>query len=253
MRKINPVTLMAGALLLLALPSHAQWRTPWSYDGDRGPAHWAALDPDYALCGSGQAQSPIDIEATRKAGLPALRFAYRPGSLTIINNGYTALRVDYPSGSGDFLIVGGKSYELTQFHFHRPSEERIRGRAYDMVLHLMHRGIDGKVVGVAVMLEQGRANPAVGQLWKYMPESAGKDHLIPGVIFDPKRLIPPGTGYYSYEGSQTAPPCTEGVTWYVMKTPIEVSADQIAAFAKLYPHDVRPVQPPNGRIVEEGR
>lgn len=253
LRKTSILALTTGALLFAALPSHAQWRTPWSYDGDKGAAHWGALDPDYAVCENGKAQSPIAIDATRKAELPALRFAYKAGPLTIINNGYTAVRVDYPAGNGNFLIVGGKRYELTQFHFHRPSEEQIHGKTYAMVLHLMHRGDDGKVVGVAVMLKEGRANPTVDRLWKYMPESAGPDHLIPDVSIDPQTLVPAKTGYYTYEGSQTAPPCTEGVTWYVMKTPMEVSAGEIAAFAKLYPHDVRPVQPLNGRVVEESR
>lgn len=253
MRSFGLMTLIAGALALLALPSLAQWRTPWSYEGEKGPDHWGALDPDYAVCESGKAQSPIDITAARKADLPPLRFAYKPGPLTIINNGYTAVRVDYPSGNGNFLVVGGKRYELTQLHFHHPSEERIAGKAYDMVLHLMHRGEDGKIVGVAVLLRQGRANPAIDRLWKYMPRSAGKDHLIPRITIDPQNLVPSQTGYYTYEGSQTAPPCTEGVTWYVMKTPMELSADEIAQFAKLYPHDVRPVQKLNGRLVEESR
>jgi carbonic anhydrase len=75
--------------------------------------------------------------------------------------------------------------------------------------------------------------------------------LIPGVSIDPEKLVPAQTGYYTYEGSVTAPPCTEGVTWFVMKTPTEISADQIAKFAKLYPRDVRPVQPLNGRVVRE--
>jgi carbonic anhydrase len=163
------------------------------------------------------------------------------------------VRLDYPAGNGNFLMVGDKRYELTQFHFHRPSEEQINGKTYAMVLHLMHRGSDGKVVGVAVMLKEGHANPTIDRLWKYMPQSAGQDQLIPGVTIDPQTLVPAHTGYYSYEGSQTAPLCTEGVTWYVMKTPMEVSADEIAAFAKLYPHDVRPVQPLDGRVVEESR
>lgn len=250
----NPVlALITLGLVLAPLPSRAQWRTPWSYDGEKGPSHWGALDPDYALCNSGKAQSPVDIRNARKADLPALRFAYKPGPLTIINNGYTAVRVDYPPGNGNFLIVGGKRYELTQFHFHRPSEEKIKGKAYDMVLHLMHQGSDGKVVGVAVMLKEGRANPVIDRLWTHMPARAGEDHLIPRVTIDPQSLVPKKTGYYRYEGSVTAPPCSEGVTWYVMKTPVEVSRDEIAAFAKLYPHDVRPVQPLNGRAVEESR
>jgi carbonic anhydrase len=233
-------------------PVSTTWRTPWSYDGAKGPEHWGVLDPDYAPCKDGKEQSPIDVQNEKKADLPTLRFAYKSGPLNIINNGYTAVRVDYVR-SRDFLIVGDKRYELTQFHFHRPSEEYVHGKQYDMVLHLMHKSDDGKIAGVAVLLQVGRANPTVQKLWKYMLQTPGDVQEIAGVEVDPANLLPRNTGYYTYDGSQTAPPCTEGVTWFVLKTPLEISAEQISVFAKLYPHDVRPVQPLNGRVVKESR
>jgi carbonic anhydrase len=235
-----------------AKPASTTWKTPWSYEGAKGAEHWGDLDPDYAACRDGKEQSPIDIRSAEKADLPAIRFEYKSGPLNIINNGYTAVRVDYVH-SGDFLIVGDKRYELKQFHFHRPSEEYIHGRPYDMVLHLMHADIDGKVAGVAVLLKAGSANATIQQLWKFMPKTAGKLEEVPGVEVNPTGLLPHNTGYYMYQGSQTAPPCTEGVTWFVLKTPMEISTEQINAFAKLYPHDVRPVQPFNGRVVKESR
>jgi carbonic anhydrase len=117
----------------------------------------------------------------------------------------------------------------------------------------MHKDSDGKVAGVAVLLEAGSANPTVQQLWKYMPRTPGDMHEIAGAEVNPADLLPHNTGYYMYKGSQTAPPCTEGVTWFVLKTPMQVSEEQIKAFAKLYPRDVRPVQPLNGRVVKESR
>jgi carbonic anhydrase len=233
-------------------PKSTTWKTPWSYEGERGPQHWGDLDPEYAPCRDGHAQSPIDIRDTEKANLPPLRFDYKNGPLNIINNGYTAVRVDY-AHSGDFLTVGEERYELTQFHFHRPSEEKIRGKQYDMVAHLVHASSEGEVAIVAVLLEEGRANPLVAKLWKYMPSEAGPVKHIDGVEVDPVELLPHDLGYYTYMGSQTAPPCTEGVTWFVLKAPMQVSREQIEAFAKLYPHDARPVQALNGRVVKESR
>jgi carbonic anhydrase len=232
---------------------HSMWRTPWSYEGTRGAAHWGDLDPEYASCKTGTAQSPIDIEDTRKADLPPIRFAYKMGPLTIINNGYTAARVNYTRGNGNVMIVGDKRYELTQFHFHHPSEEYLHGKPYEMVIHLMHQASDGAVAGVAIPVRVGTANATVAQLWAHMPQTAGDEHLIPGVEIDPAGLLPRDAAYYTYEGSQTAPPCTEGVTWFVLKTPVTLSAEQIDTFAKLYPHDVRPIQPLNGRVVEESQ
>jgi carbonic anhydrase len=241
------------AIILTPACSQAQWKTQWSYEGPAGPKHWGDLDPDYAACNAGTEQSPIDIRTARKADLPALRFAYKSGPLNIINNGHVAVRVNYAPGNGNFLLVGDKRYELTQFHFHRPSEEYIHGKPYDMVLHMMHEAGDGKVAAVAVLLQAGRANATIQQLWKYMPQTEGNEQEIPGVAVNPAGLLPTNTAYYTYMGSLTAPPCTEGVTWFVLKTPVDISAEEISAFARLYPHDVRPPQPLNGRLVKESR
>lgn len=247
---------MLAAIIFLAAASGHQyvspWRTPWTYEGERGSDHWAELDPQYAAC-SGLQQSPVDIRNTQKADLPALRFDYTSGPIDYVTNNGATIRVNYAApGSGDFLMVGDTRYQLTQFHFHRPSEERIDGKAYDMVLHLMHQSSDGKIAGVAVLLKAGKANATIQQLWAHMPQREG-DEDVAGLKIAPAKMLPRRAGYYSYVGSQTAPPCTEGVTWFVLKKPVQISATQIAAFAKLFPHDVRPPQPLNGRVVEETR
>lgn len=228
------------------------WKTPWDYQGPRGAEHWSALDPAYAICNAGKEQSPIDIRNPRKAQLPPLRFAYKSEPVRyVINNAHT-IRVDYHDapGTGSYLAIGNKRYQLTQFHFHHPSEESIDGKRYDMVLHLMHKASDGEVVGVAVFLKPGRANPAIQRILDHMPATEGQ-LAVPGVAVDPAGMLPRDMGYYMYMGSVTAPPCSENVRWLVLKTPVEVSAAQIKAFAQLYPDDARPPQPLNGRVVEE--
>ncbi len=242
------------AMGVAAASTQAQWKTRWEYDGPLGPARWGALDSAYATCATGRAQSPIDIRSAVSAHLPPLRFENRSGPLRhLIDNGYT-IRVDYaPTGSGDFLAIGGTRYELTQFHFHRPSEERVRGKAYDMEAHLMYAAPDGRVAGVTIFLTKGRENPVIQKLWDHMPSTVGKAADVPGVFIDPGQLLPGDLRYYVYDGSLTAPPCTEPVTWFVLKTPGQLSAAQEAAFATRYPHDVRPVMPLNGRVVKSSR
>lgn len=228
------------------------WKTPWDYEGPRGAAHWSELDQAYSICNQGKEQSPIDIRHPQKSKLPALRFEYATEAVNyVINNAHT-IRVDYhdPAGHGSYLVVGNKRYQLTQFHFHRPSEEYVNGKPYDMVLHLMHRGADADIVGVAVFLKAGASNPVVQRIWDHMPAREGQQ-AVPGLELDPGALLPKDRGYYSYLGSQTAPPCAEGVTWYVLKAPVEIAQQQIDAFAALYPHDARPPQPLNGRKVLE--
>lgn len=256
------ITLVSSMLLALSAASSAQdgathkyvspWKTPWDYEGPRGSDHWAELDPDYAAC-SGKAQSPIDIHNAQPADLPALRFEYHSAAIDYVTNNGAAIRVDYEApGSGDFLIVGDTRYQLTQFHFHRPSEETIDGKRFAMVAHLMHRSSDGKVAGVAVLLKVGAANPLVEKLRPHMPKREG-EQKVSGLVINPADLLPLKKGYYTYEGSQTAPPCHEGVKWFVLKTPVEVSAAQVKVLAQIYPHDVRRVQPLNGRVVQQTR
>jgi carbonic anhydrase len=228
------------------------WKTPWDYQGSRGAEHWSELDAAYRTCNSGKEQSPIDIRDARKAHLPAIHFEYVSEPLQyVINNAHT-IRVDYHDrpGRGNYLVIGDKRYQLTQFHFHRPSEEHVHGKPYDMVLHLMHRASDGEVVGVAVFLKAGRANPTIQEVWRHMPRAEGQV-AVSGVMLSPAGMLPHDRAYYRYKGSQTAPPCNEGVTWLVLKTPVEIAPEQIRAFAALYPADARPVQPLNGRVVEE--
>jgi carbonic anhydrase len=244
---------LIATLASVPIGARAQWKTPWSYEGEKGPEHWGDLDPEYATCKIGKEQSPIDIRNSRKAQLSAIRFEYKNGPVKIINNGHTAVRVNYAPGNGNFLFVGNQRYELRQFHFHHPSEESIQGKHYDMVTHLMHESSDRKIAGVAVLLKAGRANAIVERLWEHMPNTPGKEEVIAGVEVDPAGLLPRDTSYYTYMGSQTAPPCTEGVTWFVLKNAMEISPEEIGAFAALYPHDVRPPQPLNGRVVKESQ
>jgi carbonic anhydrase len=245
--------LLAAATVLMPAGPRAQSNTQWSYEGATGPEHWGDLDPEYAACKVGKEQSPIDMRNAEKADLPAIRFKYKTGTLKIVNNGHTAVRVNYGPENGNFLIVGDKRYQLTQFHFHRPSEEYIHGKRYAMVIHLMHEASDGKIAAVAVLLKEGSANPTIERLWEHMPKSEGKEEEIAGIEVNPAGLLPHDTAYYTYLGSLTAPPCSEGVTWFVLKTPMDISAAEISAFAELYPHDVRPPQPLNGRVVKESR
>ena len=225
------------------------WRTPWTY---QQADHWSELDPLYALCNTGKAQSPIDIRNARKVHLPALRFEFKDSPLKyVINNGHT-IRVNYhdAAGGGSLLMVGDKRYQLTQFHFHHPSEERIEGKSFDMEVHLMYQAADGAVAGVAIFIRKGSSNRTIQQIWQHMPRAEGQV-AVSGVVMNPRDMVPHSLGYYSYTGSQTAPPCTEPVTWLVLKTPVEASSAQINAFAELYPHDVRPIQPLNGRVVRD--
>jgi carbonic anhydrase len=222
----------------------------WSYEGEAGPAHWAELDPAFEACAKGKFESPIDIEAAEPSDLPPLQFHYAASPLTIVDNGHTIMATFAP---GSTLTVGGARYELLQIHFHHPSEEVVQGKTWPLVVHLVHKDARGRLAVVAVLLDQGRPNPVIETLWANLPAEKEKPATIANITIDAGALLPASHGYYTFAGSLTTPPCTEGVTWYVLKTPMTLSAEQIAAFAKLYPMDARPVQPLHGRKVLETR
>ena len=260
---IGIVALMGACVLFTGDRGYAQesqrekyvspWKTPWDYEGPRGADHWSQLDPAYAPCNNGREQSPIDLNNAEKADLPGLRFDSKTAPLRyVINNGHT-IRVNYHRGNGNFLLAGDRRYELVQFHFHHPGEESISGKTYPMAAHLMYQSDDGHAAGVTVFLEPGPPNPIVEKLWQHMPSAEGQNE-VKSVQISPAGLLPRNTrDYFMYSGSVSAPPCTEGVTWFVLKKPITLSAEQMDAFAKLYPNDARPVQPLNGRVVKESR
>jgi len=151
---------------------------------------------------------------------------------------------------GSFISVAGKQYELQQFHFHHPAEERVNGRSYPLVAHLVHKNAEGKLAVVAVLLTEGKANDVVESVWKHLPAEEGKEVGPEGVTVDASGLLPATRGYFTFAGSLTTPPCTEGVTWFVLKDPVQLSSSELALFAKKYPHNARPVQPLNARAVQ---
>jgi len=230
--------------------SAQQKPTHWSYSGQEGPNEWGKLDSRYGICSSGKTQSPIDIRDAKKADLPALKFNYASAPLSIVDNGHT-IQVNYSPGST--LIVGNKTYTLKQLHFHHPSEENVNGHAYDMVAHLVHADDGGHLAVVAVFFEKGKANDLIDLVWKNIPKEKEKAIDVSGATVNATDLLPNDRGYYTFAGSLTTPPCSEGVTWYVMKNPVPLSEAQVGAFARLYPTNARPIQASNGREILESR
>jgi carbonic anhydrase len=222
----------------------------WSYDGENGPANWGFLKPDWQLCGTGQRQSPIDIRDGVRVDLEPIRFDYKLSNFRIVDNGHT---VQVNVGPGSSLAVMGRYFDLVQFHFHRPSEERINGKGFEMVVHLVHKDLDGRLAVVAVLIERGKMNPVVQTLWNNLPLEKNVDYAPDGVSIDLDQLLPGDRSYYTYMGSLTTPPCSEGVLWMVMKQPAQLSADQIGIFARLYPMNARPIQSVRGRMIKESR
>lgn len=245
---------LVGAMIGFAGRAHGQdarhHAHEWDYGNEHGPTHWGELKPEFATCESGHHQSPIDIDRTEKGDLPPIEFRYGASPLRIVDNGHT-IQVNYEPGSS--IRVGDREFALKQFHFHRPSEEKVHGRRHELSLHLVHADAEGRLAVVGILLDSGPENALVRLLWNNVPKGAGAEQRHDDVRINAADLLPKDRGYYSFEGSLTTPPCTEDVTWLVLKQPVTVSASAIAQFAKRYPDDARPTQPLYGRVVKETR
>ncbi|MCU6174339.1 carbonic anhydrase [Citrobacter cronae] len=243
--KLFTTTLLTACLMPLTAMA-----AQWGYTGETGPAQWGEISKEYATCQTGIKQSPIDIQSTTtsKLGLPALNMQYVDGPIRFrsINHTLQATMSSYASNS---IEVDEKIYYLKQLDFHAPSEHTLNGKAFPLELQLVHKSPHGDIAIVAVMFDVGEPNQAIQNLWESFPTM--KDSSMP--IFSPvniNQLLPNDKTYWRYSGSLTTPPCTEGVSWTVLKTPVTLSAEQLDKFHYIVgPANNRPPQPLNERKI----
>lgn len=224
----------------------------WGYKENNGPEVWGQLTPEYRICDTGRHQSPIDLVNPTPAALPILIFNYQSASVNIRNTGNT-IEVAYPN-RGNWIEIDETKYHLLQFHFHVPSEHTIAGELSDMEMHLVHESEDGTLVVIGAFIKSGSVNTAFDTFWHLIPSVADESEQLTGVVLNAFDLLPDTKRTYRYDGSLTTPPCSEGVKWIMMTTPIEMSEAQIAAFKAIFDGNNRPVQPLNGRklLVDAG-
>lgn len=235
-------------LLGLSMCTKAYANAPtWSYAGTTGPEHWAELDPAFSLCRSGKVQSPINIDAASPAELPSLNLNYSPGPSTLLHNGHN-LNIK-PTSQG-WISVGPDVFDFQSAYVQTPSEVQINGRNFPLAVYLEHRNQAGQSMMVAILFEIGAKNPVLERFISSIPAQRG-DVLTLG-RFDAEQLYPVLRDYYDFMGSMTTPPCSEGVRWLVMRTPVQLSEAQLNTFQLAFPMSARPIQPTNNRTIQVG-
>jgi len=254
MLKIGYRSAIAAMVIMATLPITASAsggkHAEWGYMGDKGPLHWGDLSGDFKMCKEGKIQTPIDIVPNKDVDLPPLKIDYKSASTTLIDNGHT---VQVNVAKGSTLTIDGDKYRLIQFHFHVPSENNIEGDAFPLEAHFVHSTDDGKLAVVGVMFEEGDENPILKKIWNHFPSlKRGEEKPCELDAKEISSLLPEKRDYYRFMGSLTTPPCSEGVKWHLFKTPSTVSKEQIVQFFSLFgaPNN-RPIQPRNGRTIEE--
>ena len=235
--------------------AHAEHATThhkhWGYSADVGPSHWSMLNEKFHMCSEGHQQSPINIVESKGKDieLAPLAINYAKGAKSVINNGHT---VQVNIKDGDTLNINGEAYTLKQFHFHTPSENHINGKSFPLEAHFVHATKDGKLAVIAVMFQEGTANPTLNKIIKTFPLEHNKETKLEFSKDYLDVVMPAHRDYYHFMGSLTTPPCSEQVNWFVIKEPQTATAEQIAAMHKeIGMNDNRPVQPLNDRVIEE--
>jgi carbonic anhydrase len=237
---LTPVLALAFAAPVMAQePAEVEF----DYEGAIGPAFWGELSPAFAACSTGRLQSPIDIRDAQPARAPRIRMRYRPTPLVVENNGHT---IEALPEREQTLVIGGKSYQLVQLHPHSPSEHTLAGRRFRMELHFVHQAADGERAVVGAFVRPGRRNEAYARIAGAAPARADEERELEERV-DLYDLLPESRRAFRYSGSLTTPPCTEGIRWNVLATPVELSQRQINGFRRMLGRNARPTQPRNGR------
>jgi carbonic anhydrase len=231
-----PPTFDAGSTPAPA-PAH------WTYGGDDGPDHWGELSADYETCETGKQQSPIDLRVADTTLSDLLELEYGTVTEHVTDTGHTfQLNADADTE----LTYQGTEYSLVQMHFHDPSEHTIDGVAAPVEFHFVNTDADGNLLVLSVMAREGAHNPYYEAFIDATTSKASGE--VTGKV-DLAAMLPDSLQHFAYSGSLTTPPCTEGVQWIVMNTPVELDSEQIAELQSAYAHNNRPTQPVGDRTV----
>jgi carbonic anhydrase len=258
-RSLERVRVAAGLVLSTAACALACSQEPavpvegdalaWAYSGRSGPAFWSSLDPSFAQCNGGDAQSPIDLDdfVDKQASLVSLD--YGPGAPTLRNDHHT---IEISVDGFHSINVAETRYEFQQLHFHSPSEHSLEGVSFPAELHFVHESRDGWLSVLAVFAQEGRRNAVLNSILRRVPRRAGQQIRRDSKFLDLNSLLPKHGTFIHYAGSLTTPPCSQAVQWFVLTRPIEISKEQLQSLRGVVSDNARPRQPTNGRKLELG-
>lgn len=249
---MKKLSILFSSLLALTSISISAAFAEWSYSGKTGPEHWGELSAEYALCSAGKNQSPVNIDSkmTGNTRQKPIKLNYELMVADAIKNTGHTIQVDMRSGG--VMTLDGVDYELKQFHFHMPSEHTVNGKHFPVEAHFVHVNEKGETAVLAMMFLPGKPDATLNRLWKNMPMKAGDSARLASGDLKTIESESSFSNYYSYNGSLETPPCTEGVRWIIMQSPMTISKEQFNTLkAALQGDNNRPVQPLNARLVLE--
>lgn len=206
----------------------------WSYDGKRSPQNWGDLKKEFKFCKIGFNQSPINVEGEFKGN--QLKFFYKNSEVKKTRQNHVA-KIEFDGH--DFISRGKKKYFTRELFFHHPSEHLINTNQYSLELQIYHKSEDEQWLALAILMEIGESNPNFDHLIKVLETKNNEEKL------DLSKIVKENDKIFFYDGSFTTPPCKEGVKWYVLRTPLYISKEQMNKIIDLgifVKSNARPVQ-----------
>jgi carbonic anhydrase len=224
----------------------AEEKAKFSYTGDTGPGFWGEISSACAGVSTSR-QSPVDIDhAQVDRSLTPIDTVLGETSFTLKNPGYTLVATPETAGT---LTLNGTTFSLIEFHFHTLSEHTMNGRHSEMELHAVFQDANSRLAVIGVLYRVGKADPFLAKILSAgLPEKTTSSAVtVSGLNL--ATAFTDLSRYYTYPGSLTTPPCSETVTWLVLRRQAELTASQLEQFRKVLGNDFRPQQPLNGRVV----
>jgi carbonic anhydrase len=220
----------------------------WGYQGKTGPEQWGKLSSEYAACASGLNQSPVAFESTIHSALKPIRVIHKFAAKEMLSTP-NGLRVLFKEGN--MMVLDKTAFQLKHLDFHTPSEHQLNGQSYPLEIQLWHEDSKKNIAIMSILFKTGEPNAELTELLAQLPQKTGESIKLK-TRYTPNELMPTNPQYYRYSGSLTSPPCNEGVRWIVMKSPLQVSAEQVQAITTaIGGPNSRPIQPLHGRSVLE--
>lgn len=263
---IPKLSALFGLMLSLSTTASLAEDPQWSYKDQALPAGWASLMSDespppknfpYAECANGHSQTPVEISDSsqeRILNVPSIK--WKTFQADFYNNGHSVqVQPTEDADESGTLWVGKDIYPLVQLHVHSPAEHVLSGLRYPVEIHFVHIRDDGRMAVIGVLASVGAANAEFQKILDNTPNTPGvPTHNETQIPFNAKKLLPEGPKtFFTYAGSLTTPPCTEGVSWFLYTRPITISAEQLASLESFYKGNFRVLQPLDDRSIVRHR